>query len=350
MLRPKLPTLNMSAPLSRKNATRHSARELPRVSGVVDKGPPPLISPRAMTSRSPFRPPRQHYPIVPTRLKDAEEQFNALSSYVREFSTSCSINTIQPNFMADYAMFEREFHLFIQYAIHEINSARPYANERAAFKTSGLYKAAEKMIGQWTDFINLLNSIIEQGLTPMCELLIQYFTNMLQTLNEVSTIFPAGNYKSDVCIGEMRKIKTNLITTKKAAINFMTNYNDMSEEEEEIAQKLAKKMKQINTEILLVCNHLIPKSTMTTGEMMRVKTALNLACGDVIRIILGAAHYITMAAQVKMEIYNLNNQFDKLFDELGLDCHVELTFNQTVPENIPPQSLPIEINSFTKNV
>lgn len=277
--------------------------------------------------------------------RPSKENFALLKEiFSSDFASLCYIDFIYPQLIFQFHNVENTFHLFMQYALGESNwtFAKIKTNSPDVKPNSTLRKKADEFLIQWVEFMNLMPEVLSNGIAPHLECLNGKVTKFDETLTNFSSIFKPGDYKSDVCLSSIKKIKreAHLINKKAAKLfrgedqNAETESKPMKSEKKTKRaspkpkksivepEQLIEKAKSLNDEISNLFSKTMSKSTLTTGELYRIKTVLNQTCGDMIQIITGAINFPQISDDVRNQIYQVNSALGKLFNTINIPFSV----------------------------
>lgn len=265
--------------------------------------------------------------------RPAKDNFTILkNTFTHDFATCCYMDFIHPELNFKFNSVDKAFDLFMQYAISESNwnggKARPVSPGN--FQNNPLYKLGHSFSLEWMDFMNMMALTLSEGIVPHQECMIDKCTKLYDYLENLSSIFRNGTYKSDVCITMIKNLKTEVRSIQKRSTKVI--FSDSKESNIKTpanVENLLSRTKQLNENISNLFTKTMSKSTLTTGELYRAKTAMNQLCGDIRQIITGAINFIHVSEKLQSQIYEMNSCVAELFRTIGIPFEISPVLENT---------------------
>lgn len=254
--------------------------------------------------------------------RPAKDNFTILKNmFTHDFATCCYMDFIHPELNFKFNSMDKAFDLFMQYAISESNwnggKARPVSPGN--HQNNPLYKLGHEFTLEWFDFMSMTIEILSEGIVPHQECMIDKSTKLYDYLENLSSIFRNGTYKSDVCISLIKNLKTEVRSIQKRSMKIIFSNDDKNRSDVEL---ILSRIRQLNENISNLYTKTMPKSTLTTGEMYRAKTAMNQLCGDILQIVSGAINFIQVSEKLQSQIYEMNSCMAELFKTIGIPYEI----------------------------
>lgn len=252
--------------------------------------------------------------------RPAKDNFTVLKdTFTRDFSSCCYMDFIHPELNFKFNSVDKAFDLFMQYAISESNwnggKARP--TSPGNFQNNLLYKLGHEFATEWMDFINMMSLALSEGTTPHQECMIDKCTKLYDYLENLSSIFCRGTYKSDVCISMIKNLKSEVRSIQKRSEKVIFSDESIIKTRVNV-EKLLARIRQLNENISDLYTKTMSKSTLTTGELYRAKTAMNQLCGDILQIVSGAINFINVSQRLQTRIFEMNACVAELFKTIEI--------------------------------
>lgn len=265
--------------------------------------------------------------------RPAKDNFTILKNiFTKDFSSCCYMDFIHPELNFKFNSVDKAFDLFMQYAISESNwnngKVRPLSPGN--LQNNLLYKLGNDFSIAWMDFMNMMSLALSEGISPHYECMIDKSTKLYDYLENLSTVFHNGNYKSDVCISIIKNLKNEIrIIQKQSRKIVFTDSDEVNPDKPANLEKLLARIRQLNDNISNLYTKTMSKSTLTTGETYRAKTAMNQLCGDLLQIVTGAVNLRHVSQILQTQIYQTNSCMAELFKTIGIPFETTTAFENS---------------------
>lgn len=256
-------------------------------------------------------------------LSPFRNSFKDTTDMLHTFGSTCLVDQFAPSLANQFKRVTIMYDQFCNQANNMIGSLRP--NVKESMCTSVMLKTSQILANEWGEFINAFNEVVDTGPSPCFQLVANTLTQVHSKLREVSDCFAVGALKSTISTCFIEKIRSETLLLKKeslAAFRLPSKVRDATFDYADYNRRIQK--------IVICSGKLFSKSSlkisMATGEMMRMKMDLNIACNELLHIIDGISNFHAMASATRVEIARTSNNLDSLFERLKIPLSLKLEF------------------------
>jgi hypothetical protein len=225
--------------------------------------------------------------------------------------------------MTQFTNLNHSCSVFSDQANSLIHAVRPTQATRG---TSGLLKVAEHFLSGWVDFIDAFNAVVAQGLQPHFFLFSRILATLIEQLKEVAGLLEAGTLRSYISRAFFAKIQADATALKKEA-NMVHRLGKVAQKSGFDEKAFGARVNELGRNIAQIFEQSIPRCTMATSTLMRVRTMLSATSNELILIGNGTALFSDLAVHVRSHIATTSQLIDELCTELGLPVGVKLDFD-----------------------
>ena len=271
---------------------------------------PQPVRTRGMTGTMTYRM-KQH----PTSMYilPLKKEFTEFKDKIHDYSIKCYLSETMPQMVNQLTLVTKSFENFIEMANTFYQGVDISPRGRTSLSTSALQKGAKALVENWMDFIEIMNSVFHTGISQFYSLIPKYFNLLQLDLDETLRSFDSYGYKTDVPAGAIRKLKLEVQKLKVRGNNLCEKCNPSKRADMESGAYQAKAEKFIK-QIYKFFNVSVPKQTITSGLVFKVRTKVYQSCGELDKVISGAKVFGPMSEEVKECIINFNDKLENILN------------------------------------
>ena len=244
-----------------------------------------------------------------------KKNFSDFRNKMHEYSVKCFLCETMPQMSNQMTLVSKSFEHFIEVANQFYQGVNLSPRGRTSLHTSALQKAARPLVENWIDFINIMNDVFHRGITQFYSLIPKYYHNLQRDLDLTIASFDDYSYKTDVPAGSIRKLKLEVQKLKVAGQKLCKRCNSSKRKEMESGAYLERAQRYIDR-IYKFFNVSVPKQTITSGSVFKVRTKVYTSCGELADVITGAQMFAPLSESVKESIINFNDGLEDLLNKM----------------------------------
>ena len=256
--------------------------------------------------------------IIPLKKNFAE-----FKEKMHEYSVKCFLCETMPQMSNQMTLVSKSFENFIEVANQFYQGVNLSPRGRTNLHTSALQKAARPLVENWMDFIHIMNDVFKRGMEQFYTLIPKYYKNLQRDLDITIASFDEYSYKTDVPAGSIRKLKMEVSKLKVMGQRLCKQCNESKRKEMESGAYLEKAQRFIDR-IYKFFNVSVPKQTITSGSVFKVRTKVYTSCGELADVITGAQNFAPLSQGVKESIINFNDGLEDLLNKMEFPFCIKL--------------------------
>jgi hypothetical protein len=161
-------------------------------------------------------------------MKPLYEAYHTLTSAYHEFTHRLPEAVLNPEFPNQFQRTALAFGTFARYITDVYSSLDPGNELRLSFKSSSLYVTGEAFMHEWIDFINIVNRLTEQGISPhliLIDNLLNIFSNGLNVCVRTVNRTKYRTNDASQCMTQLRDNCLNLRAIAAEAVRGITGFD-----------------------------------------------------------------------------------------------------------------------------
>ena len=302
------------SPRTRSSINNHRTKKISRISN--------LPTPRRISTPLSTRFASDQTRKLLEYYTNLKQNYHAFNFDVPEKLFDCEFSRQFSRFTTRFDCFSRQ--LACLYGT--VNPKKSITNSSSMI-TSSLHQAAKLFTTEWIDFIERLNNISEEGISPHISMTNNNLTVLFQNLATISTIILVDKFKGDVpgyivrsiCAVCLR-IKDSLVEEyskpkSKRFLNF--DYNNFEEQCRKCSQLTASLFEQN-----------LPPNSFTLTEMLSIKSGIVTTISTISQILRSAMYFEDRIMKLKRSIISFNNELNKVEIHANLPFCIELSLDE----------------------
>lgn len=302
----------------------------PRNMAVVSR-----VDTRKISRISNLPSPRQTITPLSTRFAANQtrkllELYTNLKQNYHDFSFDVPEKLFDCEFSRQFSRFTTSFDVFsrqISCLYGTVNPKNTIKNSSAMI-TSSLHQATKSLMAEWIDFIERLNNISEEGISPHISMTNSNLTILFQNLATISTIILVDKFKGEeagqivrLVSGLCIKIKDNLVAEySKPKSQRFTNFDITLFEED------CRRCSQLTVSLF---EQNLPPNSFTLTEMLSIKSGIITSLSAILQILRSAIHFEEKILKLKKSIIAFNSELSKVESNANLQFQIELSLEET---------------------
>jgi hypothetical protein len=277
---------------------------------------PPSPSPR-FSSRGASNPsirfaavinrPRHSYVVSLSPLFNA---YGYMTQSLCRLIQDCYLDRLTPALMNEFTRIDHVYKLFCNQANDRLRSK--------VFIPGPLLKTSQCLVAEWVDFVTIFNTISSQGVSPHFDHLTQLLTSLIENLDQVLGLLDIGALQSLISRYSVEQIKSLAISIRKELPTGNCEFND---------QTFPRKIEALANEVAAIFRKSVPKFSMQTSELMRLRTSLNMTCTELMKVSSGVLIFRELVEVARFAIAQASREFDNVLEILRMPIGIRLQFD-----------------------
>lgn len=276
---------------------------------------------RPQTGKSTFHRKANGFSEILTPFRNS---YSDTTNILHTFGTTCLVDQFAPALTNQFKRVNTIYDQFCNQANNMIGSLRP--NIKESMCTSVMLKTSQILANEWGEFINTFNQIVDAGPTPCFQLAANSLTQVNAKLKELTDCFAIGALHSTVSRNFVDNIQTEAMALKRESMAAFRLPSKVCDATFDFAD-YNKRIRKVVTKSGKLFSRSTLKISMATGEMMRIKVDLNIACNELLHVIDALENFSSIASATRAEIARTSNILDSLFDRLRIPLSLKLEFD-----------------------
>jgi hypothetical protein len=232
---------------------------------------------------------------------------------LRRFAEECYLDRISPALLSEFGRIDHSFKLFCNQANDLLRLGEPARLSRRSL----LFTTARFLVSEWRDFLALFNAVADQDISPHLVHLVRLLTSLIGQLSEVRDVILAGVLQSHVSREGVARIKAMAVSLRAQAQGSVAAFD---------AQGFADAVVRLGRDVAAIFRRSVPKCTMGSGELVRLRTTVHAVCMELIRLADGAVAFPERMASVRFEVAQASRELDAVLGMVGLPVSIRLQF------------------------
>lgn len=265
-----------------------------------------------------------------TYIKPVRESYAKFSKVLHEFAEKCFISKTNPELLNQLTLVSRSFDHFIQQASIFYQGVNLDPRGRTSIQTSSLSKAARTFVDNWIDLANIMNDVYGTGLSRFYNLIPQYFASLQLDFDQTLISFENYSFKTDVPAGAVRRMSNKVYRFKDRAHRLLNKCNNSNRDELENGEYF-RSIQAFVQEIHTFFRVDVPKQTLVTGDILKIKSQVNISAGELERFAAGTLGFGDQVEATKKSFIECNSSIEKLFEAMDFPFELKIEFVDETP-------------------
>lgn len=288
-----------------------------------------------------------------TELRETTKSFAILIDCSQHFIQTTVSKILIPSFPILLQNLTTSFDKFSNQLVSLFSTIRKTPIVRNFGQNSLMFQSGELFTNNWISFIEYVNDVADNGLSPYQEEFTKCFQTMIDIMSFMSIRMKKGNFNSKEAHTIMRKNNSQLLEIHEKLNGILLESN------EEVVSKINQQkytvlIKQYVRDMNTIMDRILPNDVISPIESSKIRSEISAQCAEICQIIESMCSFHECISSIKTQIVDFNSALSEIYKLVNLPFSITLTVEEKEDENSQknskdPKDLKNQLEDFKRD-
>jgi hypothetical protein len=240
--------------------------------------------------------------------------YATMSQRLHGLTSECYLDRVTPALTTLFTRIEHVFKLFCNQANDVLRSK---TSDRAR-----LLKTAGFLVSEWVDFVAAFAAAAEQRISPHLAYVSLLFTSLLGQLDQLQDLVDVGTFETLLPQCSFAQIRVEAAAMQREIRADAEPFDDAA---------FSGRIGRLVLSVSAIFRHSVPKCSMATGAVMRLRTGINLVCAELAYVGHAICAFPELVQLARIAIADAGSELDKALEILRMPVEIRTLHDRRDP-------------------